>query len=120
MRRLLSHGGRRPTAAAAAAAAAPLRRSGLATTAAAAGPPTKPVIGVVGVGKMGSAMAANILEAGVGEEVVVYDRFDRREVKALARKGARAASGLEEVGRRCSTVVTMLPNDEILTKCVRA
>ncbi len=96
------------------AAAALLRALGTAT--AKQQEKTKPVIGVVGVGKMGSAMVANLLEAGVGQDVVMYDRFDSQAVQALVRKGARAAGDLEEVGRRCSTVVTMLPNDDALTR----
>lgn len=81
-------------------------------------PDTKPVLGVVGVGKMGAAMAANFLRAGVAKEVVVYDRYDRRSVWALAKEGAVAAGSLEEVGSRCATVMSMLPNDDALTRCV--
>lgn len=81
-------------------------------------PDSKPVLGVVGVGKMGAAMAANFLRAGVTEEVVVYDRYDRRSVQALAKEGAVAAGSLEEVGSRCGTVVSMLPNDDALMRCV--
>lgn len=78
----------------------------------------KPVIGVVGIGKMGAAMAANLLEANVGAEIVVHDPFNAPAVEALVRKGACSAS-LEEVGRRCSVVLTMLPNDKELVRWVR-
>lgn len=103
------------------AATATLLRHGLSTGGAPVPTPhqqhPKPVVGVVGVGKMGSAMASNFLKAGVAGEVVVYDRFDRQAVQALAGEGAVAAGSLKEVGRRCSTVVSMLPNDDVLTRC---
>ena len=63
---------------------------------------------------MGAAMAGNFLAAGL--PVVVFDKHDLHAVQALEQKGAKAATGLQEVASLASTVVTMLPNDEALTK----
>lgn len=65
-------------------------------------------IGFIGLGNMGSAMAANLLEAGF--EVTVYNR-SRAKVDALASRGARPA---ESVAEACGAdvVFTMLANDD--------
>lgn len=65
-------------------------------------------IGVIGLGNMGSAMAANLLEAG--HEVTVYNR-SRPKVDALAAEGARAA---DSVAQAChgDAVLTMLADDD--------
>ncbi len=65
-------------------------------------------IGFVGLGNMGSAMAANLVTAG--HEVTVYNR-SRAKVDALAAEGARPA---DTVAEACGgdAVFTMLANDE--------
>jgi 3-hydroxyisobutyrate dehydrogenase-like beta-hydroxyacid dehydrogenase len=65
-------------------------------------------IGVVGLGNMGSAMAANLVAAG--HDVTVYNR-SRPKVDALAAKGARPANSVAEA---CGgdVVFTMLANDD--------
>lgn len=65
-------------------------------------------VGFIGLGNMGSGMAANLLAAG--HEVSAYNR-SQDKVAALAGLGARAASSVAEV---CDgdVVVTMLANDE--------
>jgi 3-hydroxyisobutyrate dehydrogenase-like beta-hydroxyacid dehydrogenase len=65
-------------------------------------------IGFIGLGNMGSAMAANLLTAG--HEVTAYNR-SQGKVDALAAKGARPARTVAEA---CGgdVVVTMLANDE--------
>lgn len=65
-------------------------------------------IGFIGLGNMGSAMAANLVTAG--HEVSVYNR-SRDKVDALAAEGARPASSIAEACR-ADVVVTMLANDE--------
>ncbi len=65
-------------------------------------------IGFIGLGNMGSAMAANLIKAG--HEVTVYNR-SRAKVDALAAEGAQPADSVAET---CGgdVVITMLANDE--------
>jgi 3-hydroxyisobutyrate dehydrogenase-like beta-hydroxyacid dehydrogenase len=64
-------------------------------------------VGFVGLGQMGSGMAANLIEAG--HEVTVYNRTPTK-VQALVAKGARAAA---QVADAChgDAVITMLADD---------
>jgi 3-hydroxyisobutyrate dehydrogenase-like beta-hydroxyacid dehydrogenase len=67
-------------------------------------------IGFIGLGNMGSAMAANLLKAG--HEVTAYNRSPDK-VDALAAQGARPA---RTVADACGgdVVISMLANDEAL------
>lgn len=64
-------------------------------------------IGIIGLGNMGTAMAANLLSAG--HEVTAYNRSPDK-VAALVARGARPAAS---VGEACQgdAVITMLAND---------
>lgn len=68
-------------------------------------------IGFIGLGNMGSAMAANLIAAG--HDVTVYNR-SREKVDALAAKGAHPAGSVAEA---CGgdAVVTMLADDDAVT-----
>ena len=65
-------------------------------------------IGFIGLGNMGSAMAANLIKAG--HDVIAYNR-SRAKVDALAAEGARPAATIAEA---CDgdMVISMLANDE--------
>lgn len=63
-------------------------------------------IAFIGLGNMGSGMAANLIKAG--HAVHAYD-LNAEAVKALADKGARAAASLEDAVSGADAVVTMLP-----------
>jgi 3-hydroxyisobutyrate dehydrogenase-like beta-hydroxyacid dehydrogenase len=63
------------------------------------------VIGFVGLGMMGSHMAANILKAG--HSLVVYD-IDPEKNARLASLGAEVASDPADVARRAQIVVSMV------------
>jgi 3-hydroxyisobutyrate dehydrogenase-like beta-hydroxyacid dehydrogenase len=65
-------------------------------------------IGFIGLGNMGSAMAANLIKAG--HDVTVYNR-SRGKVDALAAEGARPAGSVAEA---CGgdVVISMLANDD--------
>ncbi len=65
-------------------------------------------IGFIGLGNMGSAMAANLIKAG--HDVTAYNR-SRTKVDALAADGARPAASIAEA---CDgdMVISMLANDE--------
>ena len=67
-------------------------------------------VGFIGLGRMGAAMAANLVKAG--HEVTVYNRTPEKS-RALVAQGARAA---DTVAAAChaDAVVTMLADDQAL------
>lgn len=65
-------------------------------------------VGVVGLGHMGHAFAANLIEDGY--EVSVYDRDPKREATLT---GANAAAQLADIAA-CDAVLTSLPDDDAL------
>jgi 3-hydroxyisobutyrate dehydrogenase-like beta-hydroxyacid dehydrogenase len=67
-------------------------------------------VGVVGLGHMGQAFAANLVEDG--HHVLVYDR-DPKRVAALLPTGAQGAAQLGDLAD-CSVVLTSLPDDDAL------
>jgi len=68
-------------------------------------------VGIVGLGIMGSAMAANLITAG--HRVIGYDvRAGRR--RALRTAGGSAAKSCQDVGRRASIVICSLPSSDAL------
>lgn len=70
-----------------------------------------PVLGFVGLGQMGSRMAARLVRAGY--RVIGYD-MDAAVVKQLAADGLEAASSLGDLGAASDIVLTSLPNGAIL------
>lgn len=68
-------------------------------------------IGFIGVGRMGSRMATNLLEHGY--DVVVYDIDDER-VETLVAKGAQRGTSVQNVADRATVVLTSLPTSEIV------
>ncbi len=76
----------------------------------------KQKVGMLGLGIMGSAMAANLLRAGF--EVVGYDPLAacrRRHRKA----GGKVAASAAEVARSASVVITSLPSAFALARVVK-
>ncbi len=73
-----------------------------------------PAVGFIGLGNMGSAMAARLLGAGFG--VTVYNRSPGK-AEALAARGATVAA---TVAQACAgdVVITMLANDDALDAVV--
>ena len=71
-------------------------------------------VGFIGLGHMGSGMAASLLKAG--HEVTVYNRTPAR-AEALVAQGAKAAA---EVADACGgdAVMTMLANDQAVEEVV--
>ncbi len=71
-------------------------------------------VGFIGLGRMGSGIAANLLQAA--HEVTVYNRT-RAKAEPLAQRGARIA---DSVAGACKgdAVVTMLANDEAVERVV--
>jgi 3-hydroxyisobutyrate dehydrogenase-like beta-hydroxyacid dehydrogenase len=72
-------------------------------------------IGFIGLGKMGSAMARNLLRAG--HQVTVYNR-SRQKAEALAGEGARAADSPADACRESQAVITMLADDGAVEQVV--
>ena len=71
-------------------------------------------IGFIGLGRMGSGMAANILKAG--HEVTVFNRT-RSRTSELVAGGAKAAETIADACRG-DAVITMLANDEAVESVV--
>lgn len=74
-------------------------------------------IGFVGIGNMGAPMVRCLAKAGF--DVLMYDT--KAETTApFAKEGGRfaVAADLAEIGRRCRTVVTMLPDSKIVALAV--
>ncbi len=71
-------------------------------------------VGFIGLGQMGSAMAANLIKAG--HEVTVYNR-SRDKAEALAGEGAKVAATVADA---CGgeAVFTMLAHDDALSAVV--
>ena len=75
----------------------------------------KPV-GMIGLGIMGSAMAANLMRAGfrvVGHDVAAPARA------AHARSGGAVAKSAAEVARRTNVIVTSLPSSSALSRVAK-
>ena len=66
-------------------------------------------VGLIGVGDMGSGMAANILKNG--HELVVYD-LRPEQVEPFVERGAYAAKNVGEVGERTDFVFVMVMNGD--------
>ena len=71
-------------------------------------------VGFIGLGHMGTGMAANLVKAG--HDVTVYNRT-RRKVEALVAQGAKAASSVSDA---CTgdAVITMLADDDAVESVV--
>lgn len=72
-------------------------------------------VGMVGVGVMGFAMAANLRKAGF--DVVGYDPVPAARER-LGGIGARAAASVREVAEACSTLILSLPSSQALAEAV--
>jgi 3-hydroxyisobutyrate dehydrogenase-like beta-hydroxyacid dehydrogenase len=72
-------------------------------------------IGFIGLGKMGSGMARNLLRAG--HELAVHNR-SREKAEALAGDGARVTSSPAEACRDREAVITMLSDDHAVEDIV--
>ena len=66
-------------------------------------------VGVIGLGNIGGAIAANLVADG--NEVVVYD-VDPAAVQAVT--GATAAADAAEVGRRADITLLSLPTPDVV------
>jgi 3-hydroxyisobutyrate dehydrogenase-like beta-hydroxyacid dehydrogenase len=72
---------------------------------------SRPIVGLIGLGHMGTAMAERVLDAGY--ELVVYNRTPEK-ARALAERGAAVAETAAELAEQVDVVLTSLANDEAL------
>jgi L-threonate 2-dehydrogenase len=68
-------------------------------------------VGVIGLGIMGSAMAANLVKAGF--EVFGYDPLSKARAR-LKKAGGHPCSNVEEVAKNCRQIVLSLPSEAAL------
>ncbi|MDO8370851.1 MAG: NAD(P)-dependent oxidoreductase [Polaromonas sp.] len=66
----------------------------------------RPVIGFIGLGRMGLSLAGNLQSKG--HTLLVHD-MNPVPVKSLVGRGAQAARDIQEIARKCDVVFTMLP-----------
>src|ERR1700730_8177264 len=69
------------------------------------------VVGMIGLGVMGSAMSASLIQAGF--RVEGYDLLPRCR-QDLRKAGGTAARSCREVAKKCDVLVTSLPSSEAL------
>lgn len=72
-------------------------------------------LGFIGLGRMGSPMARNLLRAG--HRMVVYNRT-REKAEALEAEGARIAATPSQASLGCEAAVTMLGDDASVEEAV--
>jgi 3-hydroxyisobutyrate dehydrogenase len=71
-------------------------------------------VGLVGVGNMGTPMAANLLKAGW--KVTVYDATPEKAKAFVASHGGSAAQSLTDMGGSSDVVITMLPDGFVVRR----
>lgn len=75
----------------------------------------KEPLGFVGLGHMGSKMVANLRKDGYN--LLIYDKnkaTSRQVASANNSEGVEVASSVEEIAEKCSTILSILPNDIIV------
>lgn len=73
-------------------------------------------IGFIGLGNMGLPMAHNFIKSGY--DVLCFD-VNQANVSKLVALGARPAASVEEMASQVTTVFSVLPNDEVLTRVAK-
>ncbi len=72
-------------------------------------------VGIIGVGRMGSAMGGRVL--GGGHDLLLYDP-DPGQCADLIGKGAKGAGSIAEAVQERDVVISMLPSDAVLENVV--
>ncbi len=76
---------------------------------------TKETLGFIGLGHMGSKMVANLHKDGYN--LLIYDKnkaTSRQVADANNSGGVEVASSVDEIAEKCSTILSILPNDVIV------
>ena len=71
-------------------------------------------IGFIGIGAMGTPMAGNLAKAGF--DIIVFDTDAARVAALAAQHKVEVAKDLADLGRRCNTIITMLPDGKIVRR----
>lgn len=71
--------------------------------------PEKTVIGIIGIGKMGTPMSKNLVSAGYS--VYGYD-VKKENVEKIESDGIKAAESLREISEYSDVLITMLPSSD--------
>ena len=79
--------------------------------------PTQMKLGFIGLGRMGSGMAGQLLRAGFALQV--FDP-DLRQSARMVEQGATAASSLGALAQSVDVLISMLPSDEALLEATTA
>ena len=66
------------------------------------------MIGFIGIGNMGNAMAASLMKQGY--ELIIHD-INKKSAEKLMQNGAQWAESPKEVALRSSIICTMLPSE---------
>jgi 3-hydroxyisobutyrate dehydrogenase len=77
-------------------------------------PPTR--VGFVGLGRMGQPMGARLRRAGVA--LTVFDTRENAVRKFVEHYGGAAATSLRALAERSETIITMLPDGDIVRRVV--
>src|SRR5579864_6511060 len=72
-------------------------------------------VAFIGLGRMGSGMARNLLRAG--HHLTAYNRT-REKAESFAKEGVRAAASPADAVRDCDAVMTMLADDTAVEQTV--
>mmetsp|Transcript_12492 Transcript_12492/g.24823 ORF Transcript_12492/g.24823 Transcript_12492/m.24823 type:complete len:338 (+) Transcript_12492:66-1079(+) len=81
--------------------------------------PSLAQVGLIGVGKMGEAIAKNLVAAGHSISMFDVNQENLAKIAAEDPANLKASRCVREVAEECSTVVTMLPNDKVLNHVCR-
>jgi 3-hydroxyisobutyrate dehydrogenase len=73
-------------------------------------------IGFVGIGAMGTPMAANLAKAGY--KLVIYDIDSKRTADFASTHEVEVAADISDLGIHCGTIITMLPDDAAVRKAL--
>src|SRR5215471_1431318 len=75
--------------------------------------PKNATLGFIGLGTMGSAMSARLVEAG--HDVIAFD-VARASVEAFEARGGRSATSLAHLAREAEIVFASLPTPRIVAE----
>lgn len=73
------------------------------------------LIGFIGLGRMGLPMAKNLTQKGFS--LMVYD-INEEPMQELATYQARMAKDVAEIAQNCATIITMLPDSNVVNEVI--
>ena len=73
-------------------------------------------VGFIGLGHMGSPMAARLIDAGFN--LTVFDSNSKTMEEFVSRHGGRPAAAVPRLGAGAQVVITMLPDGDVVRQVV--